>query len=268
MDMKMPALQSLYSLSVTLMLLLFAGCEKVIELDLGNATPLIVIEGGVSNQVENQWVRVSKTSSFNEPNAFLGVKGAKVTVSSGSGRLINFTETTDGLYRSPRFRGVPGNSYKLQVTVEGKTFTASSVMPMVVQPDSIYFRKLSFFGNTRVFPAVYYTDPAGTQNQYRYIVKLNNKLIREYVTDDRFTNGNATSDLITFDGDGVMEDDRVDIEMQCIDRNVFKYYYAISQVNANNGPPVAPANPDSNIDNGALGVFSAYTRSIHSITRK
>src|SRR5690606_27370899 len=98
--------------------------------------------------------------------------------------------------------------------------------------------------------------------------KLNNKLMTEYVTDDRFTDGNVTSDLITFEGDGVIKDDLVDIEMQCIDRNVFKYYYAISQVSATNGPPVAPSNPDSNIDNGALGVFSAYTKSVHSVTLK
>lgn len=245
-----------------------SSCEEVIEADLSQAEPQIVIEGSISNQSEIQTIKVSRTNAFEQPNAFNGVKGAKVTVYSSNSQTFSFTATSDGIYRSQRFRGVSGLNYILEVVVGGKTYKASSLMPAAVKPDSITFKRLAIFGNSRVYPAIYYKDPVRIQNQYRYIVKVNGILTADQVSEDRFSDGNATSDLITFDGDGVQTGDKAEIEIQCIDRNVFKYYFAISQIGGNGGPPVAPSNPDSNLDNGALGIFSAHTRSVYTVTLK
>ncbi len=247
---------------------IFSSCEEVIETDLSKADPVIVIEGSISDQSEVQTIKVSKTIAFDQPNSFNGVKGAKVTVYSSNNQTLSFNATSDGIYRSQRFRGVPGVNYILEVAVGGKTYRASSVMPAAVKPDSITFKRLSIFGNSRVYPSIYFKDPPRIQNQYRYIVKINGVLTAEQVNEDRFSDGNATSDLITFDGDGVQSGDKTEIEIQCIDRNVFKYYFAISQIGGNGGPPVAPSNPVSNFDNGALGIFSAHTRSVYNITLK
>jgi uncharacterized protein DUF4249 len=244
------------------------GCEKIIDPQLTTAAPLIVIEGSISDQPENQTVKVSRTVAFDQSNAFNAVKGAKVTVVASNSQTYIFSPATDGVYRSQRFRGIAGVKYNLQVVVDGKIYNASSTMPKPVRPDSITFKRISIFGTSRVYPSVYYSDPPNVQNQYRYIIKINGKLIADQVTEDRFSDGNSTSDLITFDDDGVVKGDKIDIEMQCIDRNVFKFYFAISQVGGNGGPPVAPSNPDTNFDNGALGIFSAYTRSNHSLTLK
>lgn len=258
----------IFGFTVLLSTSLFSSCEEVIEVDLSKAAPRIVIEGSISDQSEIHTVKVSNTTTFDQPNAFNGIKGAKVTVNISNGQTFSFTATGDGIYRSQRFRGMPGLNYTLEVVVGGKTFKASSVMPRAVKPDSITFKSLTIFGNSRIYPSIYYKDPARIQNQYRYIVKVNGALIAEQVNEDRFSDGNATSDLITFDGDGIQIGDKAEIEIQCIDRNVFKYYFAISQIGGNGGPPVAPSNPDSNFDNGALGIFSAHTRSVYTATLK
>ena len=246
----------------------FSSCEKVIDADLSNAPPVIVIEGAVSDQSEVQTVKVSKTIAFDQSNSFSGVKDAKVTVFASNNQIFNFPAAGDGIYKSARFRGLAGINYRLEVVVGGKTYTANSIMPALVRPDSVGFKSLSFFGTSRVYPTVYYKDPPMIQNQYRYIVQVNGKFKAEQVTEDRFNDGNATSELVTFDGDGIEKNDKVDIEFQSIDRKVFKYYFAISQIGGNGGPPVAPSNPDSNFDNGALGVFSAHTRSKYTVTLK
>ena len=256
-------------LSVTyLLILLFSSCEKVIELKLKDAGPVIVIDGNITDQSENQIVKVSKIIPFDKPNTFNGLAGAKVTVTTSVGQVINFAPATAGVYRSPRFRGVSGLTYKLEVTVEGKVYSATSTMPNAVNLDSIKFKKLSIFGRSRIYPAVYYVDPAQIQNQYRYIIRVNSKPATEQVTEDRFNDGRPTSELITFDGDGIVSGDKVEVEMQCIDRNVFKYYFAITQIDGNGGPPVAPSNPESNLNNGALGIFSAHTKTNLSVTLK
>ncbi|HEY1010032.1 MAG TPA: DUF4249 domain-containing protein [Daejeonella sp.] len=244
-----------------------SSCEEVIEPDLSTAPPLVVIEGNISDQPEAHTVKVSQTIAFDQPNTFKGIKGARVTVYSSNNQTFAFNASTDGIYRSQRFRGIPGVRYTLEVVTGGKTYKASSVMPAAVRIDSVAFKELSFFGNSSIYPAVYYKDPPGIQNQYRFIVRLNGVLKADQVNEDRFSDGNPTSDIITLD-DGVERGDKVDLEVQCIDRNVFKYYFAVSQVDGNGGPPVAPSNPESNIDNGALGIFSANTRAAYTITLK
>jgi hypothetical protein len=245
----------------------FSACEEVIDPDLSTAPPLIVIDGSISDQAEAHTVRVSRTVAFDQPNTFSGVRGARVTVYSSNNQTFSFSALADGIYRSQRFRGIPGVRYTLEVVSGGKTYKASSVMPSPVKIDSLTFKKLSFFGNSSIYPSVYYKDPAGVQNQYRFIVRINGTIKADQVTEDRFSNGNATSDLITFE-DGVKAGDKIDLEVQCIDRNVFKYYFAMSQIGGNGGPPVAPSNPESNLDNGALGIFSANTRAAYTITLK
>lgn len=250
--------------SMLAILTLLSSCEDVITPELQNAEPRIVIEGSISDRSENHIVRVSKTIPFDAPNTFNGLKGAKVTLIGPSGASLILNEVSDGIYRTPRFSGIPGSTYKLEVLAEGKVYTASSTMPFPVYPDSVSFKKLSFFGNTRIYPTVFYDDPPQVQNQYRYILKVNNKQQADIVFEDRFNDGNTVSDVILYDAeddeDELKPGDVVDIEMQSIDRNVFKYYYALAQIKGEGGPPVAPANPDSNFSNGALGIFSACTK--------
>lgn len=258
-----------YSICAAVLLIsILSSCEEEINVDLLQANPVIVIDGSVSDQSEIQTVKLSSTSPFYQPNAFNGIKDARVTVYSSNSQTHIFTATSNGVYQSQQFKGLAGVNYTLEVVTGGKTYKASSIMPALVKPDSISFKSINIFGNSKVYPIVHYKDPVKIQNQYRYLITINGVRIAEQVSEDRFSDGNATSDLLTFDGDGVKSGDKVDIEMQCIDRNVFKYYFAISQIGGNGGPPVAPSNPDSNFDNGALGIFSANTRATYSVTMK
>lgn len=247
---------------------IFSGCEKVIDLKLDNAAPVLVIEGGVSNQSENQVVRISKTIPFNEKNTFNGFSGALVSLTTGNGQKIQYTETSPGNYQTIRFRGIPGTSYTLEVNAEGKLYTATSVMPQPVKLDSLSLKKFSFFTDSGFYAAVNYRDPVTVQNQYRYILKVRDKTVHEMVAEDRFFDGNTVSDILFYDLDDLKKGDRLDVEMQCIDRAVFKYFFAISQINGDGGPPVAPANPVSNFNSGALGIFNAYTTNKISLVIK
>jgi len=250
-------------------MMLFASCEKVIDLELKKTDPILVIEGTISNQSNNHLVKISKTLAFDQLTNFNGVKGAKVTLKSSGGLSLSYIEISQGVYGSPRFRGIPGQTYTLNVLVEGKNYSAKSIMPYPVVPDSIGFKTLSFFGNSNVYPTVFYKDPPKVQNQYRYILKINGKTQGDVVFEDRFNDGNEVSDIIIYDGeDNIKSGDIIDIEMQSIDRNVFKYFYALSQIGGNNGPPVAPANPVSNFDNGALGIFNACSSSRRTVIVK
>lgn len=241
--------------------MLLSGCEKVIELKLDNAASMVVIDGGVSDRNENQVVRVSKTYSFSEPNKFTGLSGAKLVLIIPNGSRINYTEVSTGVYQTSRFRGIPGSTYKLDVTIEGKTYSASSTMPGKVILDSLTFKQFNFFGTLNTYIAVNYNDPELSQNQYRYILKIKGKTADDMVNEDRFNNGNKVSDAIFYELKDLMPGDSLHVDFQCIDRNVYRYFFSLNQIGNRSGPPIAPANPVSNFSNGALGIFNAHTSS-------
>ena len=64
--------------------------------------------------------------------------------------------------------------------------------------------------------------------------------------------------------------DTIHVEMQCIDQNIYTYYIAVIQISGDDGSGagITPANPPSNISNGALGYFSAHTSAVSSIVIK
>lgn len=247
-------------------LLLFAGCEKIITLDLEDGGPKVVIDAGLSDQGEIQIVKVSKTYSFSEPNKFNGAVGAKVVLTSNTGNVVNYTEVAPGIYHSPRIRGRSTITYTLTVTLEGQTYKAVSRMPDKVHLDSLTFKEYTFFGERSKYVAAHFLDPEGVQNQYRYILKARAQLEEDVVSEDRFNDGNEVANTIFYELDDLIPGDQVDVELQCIDRNVYRYFYSLAQnLGSGGGPPVAPANPPSNFDNGALGVFNAYTSSRKSV---
>lgn len=53
--------------------LLFASCEKEIDLDLNSSSPQIVIEGNISDAPGPYIVKLSKTVNYSELNNYLPV---------------------------------------------------------------------------------------------------------------------------------------------------------------------------------------------------
>lgn len=247
---------------------ILSGCEKVIDLKLDNASPVVVIDGGVSDQNENQKILISKTYNFTEPNKFNGVSGAQVVLSAAGEKPVNYLEISPGVYQSPKFKGKSGVKYDLSVTLEGKTYAASSTMPARVVLDSLTFKTFSFFTENKTYIAVNFKDPAGIANQYRYILKVKGVVEHDSVSEDRFNDGNEVANVLFYELKDLVRGDSVRVEFQCIDRNVYRYFYSLSQNLGKGGPPVSPANPPSNFNNGALGVFNAYTSSSRTAVLK
>ena len=245
----------------TLIFTILSGCEKVIDLELKDSEPVVVIYGDINDQTDNQYVRISKTYSFTEPNKFNAVTGARVIVTTQAGSVINYSEITPGVYQSPKFRGRAGVSYTLDVTVDGKKFTAVSTMPQKVVLDSLNFREVSFFGKNSLHLVANFLDPKDIQNQYRYLLSVKSKVVEDVVSEDRFNDGNSVANTIYHELNDLEPGDDIELDLQCIDRNVYRYYYAFGQNLGEGGPPVAPANPPSNISNGGLGIFSVHTSS-------
>ncbi|MBK0384346.1 DUF4249 domain-containing protein [Pedobacter sp. SD-b] len=250
---------SIYYL-LALTVLAFSSCEDVIDLKLKNAAPQIVIEANVVDNQNYQIVKISKTKNFDEDNSVVNVSGANVSVTEEGGQVYNFTEFSPGNYKSGFFVGKHGKKYTIKVDADGHTYTAFSTMPQRVNLDSLTVTELSFFGKKNKFVQVNFNDPVNIKNQYNYVITVNDTLRNAYYVDeDRFNDGKTVKNTLFTSSPDLKTGDKVSVDFQCIDYDIYRYFFAITQINGNGGPPTAPANPTSNFDNGALGYFSAHT---------
>ncbi len=260
-----------YIILLTFTAVFLSACEKMIELDLKNTKPVVVIEASVNDDFEQQVVIVTQTKPFTDDNTVVPIANAVITLNDVTDNKSYTFGPADskGTYLSTSFRGKPGNTYELSVRANNQTYTAKSTMPKKVLLDSISVTEVTFFGETNKFIKVNYADPAQFENQYRYLLTINQKPIKGYFVDsDRFNNGKYVSNTLFTSDTDLKSGDEIKIEFQCVDMNVYRYLFAIAQISGNGGPPTAPSNPDSNFSNGALGFFNAHTNETKLATIK
>lgn len=262
-----------YVLGFIISSLVFVGCQKVINIDLKDAEPVIVIEGMLNEGDSLHTIIITKSLKFSDSNSFPAVKGAVVSLSDDEGNSEILTEVADGKYQTTQFKlkGMEGRTYTLQVQTDGKTFIAKSKMPKRVVLDSIFFIDDSFSNKGAKTPIPIMLDPVNEQNNYRFDLYLKRATdskgwIRDSaikVNDDFYSNGVITQFPLFTQLGNFLPKDSLRIEMNCIDRNVFTYFYSLSL----NGPggSATPANPISNFSGGCLGYFSAQTKQIMQV---
>lgn len=259
-----------YSLIILLLPAIFFSCKKVINLDLGNVSGDLVIEGNVTNEQGGE-VILSRNVPFTSPNVYPAVSGAQVSVSDNLGNQYQLTEGPAGTYTNENFTGIPGRTYSMSVKTGGTSYAATSTMPGVVKLDSIT-DKNDIFNTTKnkKLITIHFQDPAGVTNQYRFVMFVNGVQVKSvFAFNDEFIDGKYVDlDLEQNDID-IYAGDTVEVQMQCIDKPMYEYWYTLAQQQADNpGGQVAPANPPTNISPVTLGYFSAHTTQSLTLTVK
>ncbi len=242
------------------------SCEKVITLDLKDSEPRFVVEASVNAGETIHKVEITKSIKFSEINSFPAVSGALVTLSDDDGNSEVLVESTPGVYLSATLLGVEGHTYVLNIKVEGKEFVSSSTIPLKVNLEALFFIDDNFGGNNGKIAVPIRQDPAGIQNSYKFemqVSRFKDNIGWErdqalLIQNDDFSDGVVSQQPIFGSLGAFFQGDTCKIEMYCIDKNVYQYFYSLAQ----NGPNGAatPANPVSNISNGCLGYFTAQTK--------
>jgi len=251
------------------------SCEKEIDLDLEDQSGQIVIEANVTDQAGPYSVKITKSVAFTQANSYPAVDNAQVVLSDNFGQTETLQYTGNGTYQTATFAGQPGRTYTLKIQAEGQEYTAQSTMPPAVPFDGIGQDSFMVGGEESYTLLPFFTDPQALGNRYLFIYTVNNapkKYFSEF--SDNVNNGLPNQrPLILPNDDGdepdnvkVVVGDTIHVEMQCIDDKVYTFYAALLQLSGGGpGGGITPANPPSNISNGALGYFSAHTVRVRNI---
>lgn len=256
-----------YLLSGVLMILLFAACEKVVDIKLKNSEPRLVIEGTVDDAGSPAKVSISKSVPFGEANTFPKVSGANVSIKDNLGNSFVLTETSAGIYTNSNLQAVVGRTYFLSVILNGQTYTAQSTVPRKMPMKELVIDSEVASGPPgsdliKVVGTVY-DDLPGFGDHAQVVQTINGQPDRlTHVTDDFYIDGGSLPFYATIGDIKLKAGDVVQHELRFIDRQVYKYLSALQVISDGN---TIPDNPTSNISGAVLGFFSAHTSEKKSI---
>jgi hypothetical protein len=247
---------------VILVLIVFISqaCQKVINVDLNDAEPRIVIEGLITDKPGPYKVLVSKSASYFNDTILPPVSGASVVITDDAGITDTLFEVTPGVYLTSLTRGFPGRTYTLTVVSEGREYSGSSKMSNHVRIDSLMVMRAQsdahFYADDsedNLEIHCFFKDPK-EKNYYRIKIFENDSTDakRYRLFDDQYTNGEETELRIAYASAG----NTYRVQLLSIDKQTYDYYNMLGDLLYMN--PLfgsTPANPDNNLSNGALGYF-------------
>jgi hypothetical protein len=262
------------------------SCTERINIDLDEGDVRLVVEGSVTTDTMVHKVILSKTTSYYYDQKAPVVSGATVSI-RGGGSIIQLQESAPGIYATDSaFSGKPGMEYTLDIALDNpvngySVYSATSVMSEAVSIDSLqllFHPEWSEKGYWEV--KCFFQDPPAA-DYYRFLVSRNGTLITDtlnewFITDDRFFGGHyvegTTIAVLDQGSDEEMlkDGDVVTIEMNSITSD-YAGFLAEAQAELMGSNPLfsgPPANVKGNIDNGAIGFFSAYPVSRASVIVK
>lgn len=245
------------------LILLFSGCEKVIDVDLNDANPVVVIEAKLTNLPVLVEVNISKTGSYFGSGPATKISNASVILENNFGGRFLLKEVEEGLYKSNDVYPQTGNNYKLTVDVEGEIYEATSKLNPPVFIDSLtsVYSEGFIFLDAGYIVNIYFGDPPNVKNYYRLKIYKNGKLKNDIddliVFDDNMFDGHKL--VIRTRNTKFKPGDKAKVELISLDKNAYEYLKTFQEVISTNPGSAAPVNPSSNFSNGALGYFSAYS---------
>ena len=273
-----------------------AGCYENVALEPKPYNPRPSIEG-LLQPGQPPRIFVNHTVPFFTPDqtpSSLFVRDADIVLTGPDGAEILTADSTYDRFWcrwGPYYAGSAivraDATYRLDVTIDGRTYTAEAVTDVpAVQIDSVSY--------VAVFTDIYgghegvvvdFRDLAGMENQYRFL--MTRPLDNEHETvDDREYSSTCLADgeVVEVDEIGrfVYYDNKLDgipvtfvvepaythrrgdeswVHIQSLSRDAADFYYSLDlQREANINPFIEPVFLESNID-GAIGVFGAVNRS-------
>lgn len=272
-------------------LIMLNSCEKELSLNLPDNSGQLVVEGWIE-QGKNPQILLSLSapyfSTIDSSNIRnYAVLGAKVTVTSGSQvEILTLKPSTAYFppyyYFGTELTGKLNSTYKLLIENQGENYYASTTIPNLVIPDSVWFEKLNP-NDTSGLLWVKFTDDPQTSNYYRMLTKRLGKdkhfvPTLTSVFNDQLFNGEQISISLYRGESNILElgkdhsfsvGDTIVLKFSSIDKNSYDFWHTIQENRISSANPFAASEIKviSNIHDG-LGSWCGYAAVYDTIIAK
>lgn len=241
---------------------IFTSCEDVIDVELNNAPPRLIVEANL-----NVWqdgsasaaIRLTTTAPFFDNNIPF-VPNAEVSITDGNGMVYPFIYAQNGIYTSP-LTPQENVDYTLTIVYNEETYTATERLYQVSTLEFVEQRDDGGFTGEDIELKAFFTDPAGERNYY-YFEGLSEKGDVLDVYNDEFFDGN------TIFGYYLVEDlapeDEVQFNIYGVSEAYYNFMFILLQQTSDQGSGPFETQPasvrgnivnETNSDNYPLGYF-------------
>ena len=260
-------MKKIFLIAFILPLLLFISCQDVVNVDLNNAPPKLVIDASINWQKgtlgNEQKIKLTTTTDYFNTKIPI-VTGATVVIKNSENTLFDFIEVPNtGEYVCSNFIPIIGEKYTLSIVSNNQTYTASETLKPVAAINNIVQNNQGGITGTDIEIKTFYTDPANEEDYYLYKYTYSTKLKSEYYVDeDTFFQGNTF--FSTSRNNDLKVGELVEVTHFGISKSYYNYMNVLLSIAGNSGgspfqspPATVRGNIINTTDSGnfALGYF-------------
>lgn len=253
---------------LTISALLFASCEKVIDVKLDTTAPKLVIDAALKWQKgtsgSQQTIKLITTTGYNQ-NQFPKASGATITVTNSSNTAFNFIENPNlGNYVCTNFIPVIGETYMLKIAYNGQIYTATEILTSSPNILNVEQRNDLGLNSDEIGIKVNFQDVIGQQNFYLFSFSSTVRVFPDLEAfEDNFFDGRIGFGLFT--NKDLKKGNQINITLNGISKPYYNYLKVLIGLSDGAGGPfgTTPATTlrgniinTTNKDNYALGYFS------------
>lgn len=225
-------------LYISFFLTFFTNCEDVIDVNLNNAEPRLVIEASI-NYLKNttgneQNIKLTLSAPFFN-DVVPPATDATVQILDAHGNTFNFIESENtGIYYNDNFLPVINDTYTLVINYNDEIYTATETLMSVVPIDYVEQNNEGGFSGEDIELKAYYTDPLGIDNYYFFEFISDIPVIPSLsVYDDTFTDGNEIFGFYT--EEDLESGDIVTIRNYGVSSQFYDYMFILLQQGGDSG---------------------------------
>ncbi len=236
-----------------------SACTEVIELDLNDTSPRVVIEAVLAADEGHISVRISRSGSYTNPGTYPFVTGAEVLLSDDNGNEWLLPETAAGHYTLSSLPAGSASQYTLIIRAEDQSFLAVSAVPKALPVDSVTFLFSSGpqAGNTYQ-PVFYFDNPEGMKP---YIQAAGSRQAFPEDISLYLPGPNAmTASSLVLPQVRMEKGDPWVFDLRFVTQDTYQTLSDLADITGQSLGPAstAPSNPDSPWTGDALGYFQVY----------
>ncbi len=224
-------------LIISLLLITFS-CEDVIDINLNEAEPKLVIDASINwfkgTSGSNQTIKLTLTAPY-FAESVPPATGALVYITDINNNTFNFVEAGDsGIYLNTEFIPIINATYSLFINYDGEIYTATETLKSVVSIDYVEQNDTGGFTGEETELKAFYTDPIDEENYYFFeFISDIPEMVSLEVYEDQFTNGNQIFGFYT--EENLSTGDEVIIRNYGISQQFYEFMFILLQQNSEDG---------------------------------
>ena len=242
-------------------------CEDVIDVDLNEAEPRLVIEASINwykgTAGNEQSIKLSLSAPFFE-DSIPPANGAIIQITDSNNNIFSFIEESDtGIYINNDFIPEIEGEYNLTITYNDEVYTGTETLISVVPIDFVEQIDDGGFTGEDIEIKTYFTDPANIDNYYFFEYISDIPVVPSLdVLDDEFIDGNQIFAYYT--EEDLASGDEVIMRHFGVSRQFYEFMFILLQQGSDQGGGPFQTQPatvrgncvnTTNPDNYPLGYF-------------